>query len=84
MSNQELPSTRLQRRALILRSAFLSFQAAKGHLETELAEVEALDPDHLLRSDSVERLRGLFREQDYVEPNILSAIRKLCYPEGQE
>ena len=76
-TNQESKSTRLQRRALILRSAFLQFQNAKGFLESELANLQEADPSNSLRTDSTERMLGLFRELDYVEPNILKAIEKL-------
>ena len=75
---QELPNAILIRRAFILRSAFLSFQSAKGHLETEIANVQEHDPNNTLRIDSVSRLLGLFRELDYVEPNIKEAISKVC------
>ena len=72
---QESRSTKLYRRALILRSAFLQFQSAKGVLEMEIDKVQELD--NSLRTDSVERMLGLFREMDCVEPTVLTAIRKL-------
>ena len=90
MTDNELPTTtpssgteQLHRRALILRSAFLQYQNAKGFLEQEIANVREIDTDYRrLNVDSVERLLGLFRELDYVEPNILKAVHKLIYPNG--
>jgi len=74
-------TTQLQRRILVLRSAFLQYLNAKGHCEQEFANIAEAMQDAgrggELATDSVTRLLGLMRDEDSHTDAVSDLINRL-------